>query len=78
MLREMQERFDGAYLRFGLTYSMQHRHALDALPLAAEVAQRFAQLAEASVAEQRRIEAADDVPFETYRQRYLAHEQLGA
>jgi glutamate--cysteine ligase len=42
------------------------------------VAQRFAHLAEESVAEQRRIEAADTVPFETYRQRYLAPEQLRA
>jgi len=76
MLREMRERFDGAFLRFGLAYSAQHRRALQALPFAAEVQQRFARLAEESVAEQRRIEAADDVPFETYRQRYLAPEQL--
>ena len=78
LLREMRERFDGVFPRFGLAHSAQHRRALEALPFAAELQQRFAHLAEESVAEQRRIEAADDVPFETYRQRYLAPEQLRA
>jgi glutamate--cysteine ligase len=78
ILREMRSRFDGAHLRFGLEHSAQHRRALGALPFAAGVAQRFARLAEESVAEQRRVEAADDVSFETYRQRYLAPEQLVA
>ena len=36
------------------------------------------EMAEESLAEQRRIEAADAVPFETYRQRYLATEKLEA
>jgi len=78
ILREMRERFDGAHLRFVLAHSVQHRRALDALPFAPEAAQRFARLAEESVAEQRRAEAADDVPFEVFRQRYLAPEQLVA
>ncbi len=77
-LREMRERFDGSYLRFGLAHSVRHRRVLQALPFAAEVQERFARQAEESVAEQRRIEAADDVPFETYRQRYLAQERLEA
>jgi glutamate--cysteine ligase len=78
LLCEMRERFDGAFLPFGLAHSVQHRRSLEALPFAAEAQQRLARLAEESVAEQRRIEAADDVPFETYRQRYLAPEQLRA
>ena len=78
LLREMRERFDGVFLRFGLAHSVRHRRALEALPFAAELQQRFAHLAEESLAEQRRVEAADDVPFETYRQRYLAPEQLRA
>ena len=78
MLSEMRGRFDGSFLRFGLAHSVGHRRALEALPLAPEAERRFARLAEESVAEQRRIEAADDVPFETYRQRYLAQKQLEA
>ena len=38
---------------------------------------RFAAMAEASVAEQRRIEAADTMPFEAYRQAYLSIDRLG-
>jgi len=36
----------------------------------------FVRLAEESIRKQREIEAADEVPFETYRQRYLSHESL--
>ena len=39
-------------------------------------AARHAQMALRSLEEQRRIEAADDVPFETYRRRYLEQELL--
>jgi glutamate--cysteine ligase len=42
------------------------------LPFPAAVAERFARLADESVTEQRRIEAADTLPFEAYRQLYLA------
>jgi glutamate--cysteine ligase len=39
--------------------------------------ERFAQLAAASTAEQKAIEAADTLPFEEYRRSYLAVERLG-
>jgi len=61
-----------SYVRFMLTQSIAHRDALMALPLAPEVEHRFTALADESVQEQRRIEASDVVPFETYRQNYLA------
>ena len=65
-----------SYVRFGLALSHAHRQAILELPLSADVAERFAHLAEESLAEQRRIEAADTVPFETYRQRYLSPPNL--
>ena len=37
---------------------------------------RYARMAEESFAAQRRIEAADSVPFETYRQQYLSKDLL--
>jgi hypothetical protein len=37
---------------------------------------RFARAAEASIAKQRETEAADKVPFETWRQQYLKPEAL--
>jgi glutamate--cysteine ligase len=59
-------------VRFVLAQSAKHRDALLALPLADEMAERFAQMAEESLAEQRQIEAADTLPFESWRQLYLA------
>ena len=47
-------------------------------PLAAAVEDEFANLARASAAKQRQIEAQDRVDFETYRRRYLDPENLRA
>jgi glutamate--cysteine ligase len=78
MLAAMQERYEGSYFRFALDQSLQHRRTLQAAPYPAGVAERFATLAAESIDEQRAIEAADRIPFEEYRQRYLAPEQLTA
>ena len=61
-----------SYVRFVLAQSLAHRDAIVELPFPAEIAERFARLADESVTEQRRIEAADTLPFEAYRQLYLA------
>jgi len=78
VLREMQEHHDGSYTRFTLAQSLRHAADIKHLPLPAEVENRFAQLARESLEEQRQIEAADTMPFETYRQKYLAPERLNA
>ena len=44
--------------------------------LPADVAAHMGELATESLAEQARIEAADTMPFEIYRQHYLAPERL--
>ena len=67
---------DRSYVAFALTQSKLHRQALEALPLPAETLARYARMAEESLAAQRRIEAADSVPFETYRRQYLAKDLL--
>jgi len=46
------------------------------LAFPAEAEQRFARMARETLDEQNRIEAADRVPFETYRQQYLSPELL--
>jgi len=76
VLRAMAERHDDSYVKFALAQSLGHRPYFEGLPLAPDVAARFARMAEASLAEQRDIEAADNVPFETYRQQYVAQELL--
>jgi glutamate--cysteine ligase len=72
VLQSMAHDYGNSYVGFGLAQSRAHRDAILKLPLAAEVARRFALEAEESVAEQRRIEATDTLPFEAYRQLYLA------
>ena len=74
----MQACHGGAYSDFVLTRSDAIRQELLALPQPPGDAERFAAQASESIAEQRRREAAETVPFETYRQQYLAAERLEA
>ncbi len=78
VVRDMQEGHDSSYTRFTVAQSLRHAADIKRLPLPAEIEQRFAQLAKESLEEQRNIEASDSMPFEMYRQRYLAPERLNA
>ena len=77
VLRGMMETHDSTYVHFGLAKSLEHRDTLRGMPLALEVEERFRRLAEESLIEQQRIEAADTMPFEIYRQEYLSRARLG-
>jgi glutamate--cysteine ligase len=72
VLQAMARDHGNSYVHFVLAQSRAHREAILKLPLADEVAARYARLAEESVAEQREIEASETIPFEAYRQLYLA------
>jgi glutamate--cysteine ligase len=72
VLEAMARDHGNSHVRFVLAQSLAHRDAILELPFPAEIAERFARLADESVTEQRRIEAADTLPFEAYRQLYLA------
>ncbi len=76
VLRAIEDDHRGSYLAFVLEWSRRHREALLGEPLPPEDLRRFERLAAASLAEQERIESSDTLPFETYRQRYLAPESL--
>jgi len=76
MLAEMGKSYDNSYVGFALEQSLRHRRALLDLPIAPDVEARYARMAEDSLAAQQRIEAADSVPFETYRQQYLSRDLL--
>jgi len=78
VLREMQDHHGGSYIRFTLAQSLRHAGEIKLLPLPAEENDRFARLASESLEEQRQIEAGDTMPFEIYRQQYLAPERLNA
>jgi glutamate--cysteine ligase len=76
VLHEMAQHHDNTYVYFARAQSIRHRDALRNLSLPAEVEARFARMAQESLDEQRKIEAADTVPFETFRQQYLSPERL--
>jgi glutamate--cysteine ligase len=78
VLATMSADFDGSYPRFIRAQSASARATLLALPWSLDQAQRYAAMAEASVAEQRRIEAGDSMLFEQYRLAYLSPERLRA
>ncbi len=76
VLEAMVKDFDGSYTAFTRAQSLQTRTSLMRLPFPPELAAHFAALAEASVAEQKRLEAADTMLFEDYRQAYLSTDRL--
>lgn len=77
VLATMRADFDSSYVPFVRAQSQAIRAALLALPWSAEQQQRFVAMAEKSLDEQQRIEAADTMPFEIYRQEYLSPKRLG-
>jgi glutamate--cysteine ligase len=72
VLDTMARDFGNSFSAFVLDASKRHRNTLLALPYDRALAERFGQMAAESIADQRAIESADAMPFEEYRQRYLA------
>jgi glutamate--cysteine ligase len=77
VLVEMQRKHNGSYTDFVREISGKHRATLVAKDFPASDEERFARLAADSVEEQKQIEAADTLPFEEYRKKYLAVARLG-
>jgi glutamate--cysteine ligase len=76
VLAAMAAKFDGAYVDFVRARSLAAKRDLLELPWADADNARFRTLAAASLREQQALEAADDISFEDFRQRYLSPEQL--
>jgi glutamate--cysteine ligase len=76
VLQAIEQTPNRSYTRFVRQQGEASRTRILDLPFSDELAQRAARAAEASLAEQARIEAADELPFETFRQRYVAAETL--
>ncbi len=77
VLREMERAYDNSYLDFVRAHSARHRSTLLELPFPAAAAARYRRMAEESLAAQRKTEANDTVPFETFREQYLSQDLLG-
>jgi glutamate--cysteine ligase len=76
VLATMRRDFGGSHTAFVCAQAEQTRNALLALPWSAAQQAAFETLAQRSIAEQRAIEAADSVDFETWRRAYLAPDRL--
>ena len=76
VLETMAREFDQSYTAFARAQSLATREALLRLPYDDDLARHFATLADESLQAQRCVEESDSVPFETYRQHYLAPERL--
>jgi len=76
VLEEMERTPDKSYVAFALAQSAQHRRTLTGLALSEETKGRYARMAEESLAARERIEAADCLSFEAYREEYLSRDLL--
>ena len=78
VLAEMTQHHGGDHVAFVDARSEITRETLSALPLPAEATAAFEAWPQRSIDDQRHIEAMDSLPFEIYRQEYLAPRRLGA
>jgi glutamate--cysteine ligase len=66
-----------SFVAFARAQSAKTRETLLGLPFSAAQQAAFEELTRQSIAEQKKIEAADTLPFEIYRQQYVSPERLG-
>jgi len=76
VLTAMTQDFGGSFVQFARAQSLKTRAALQSLPMAGEQLAHFTALTLESVAAQKKIEAADTLDFEEYRQHYVSPECL--
>jgi glutamate--cysteine ligase len=72
----MAAEHDNSFMQFVRSQSKQTRDVLLSLPFSAQQQAFFEDQTEQSIAAQKAIEAADTMPFELYRQLYVAPERL--
>ncbi|NQW82036.1 MAG: glutamate--cysteine ligase [Polaromonas sp.] len=75
VLKAMQG-FDDSFLQFVRDQSVKTQALLLDMPWSAEQQARLLQMSAQSIADQKKIEAADTLPFEIYRQQYLSAARL--
>ena len=77
VLAAMEQDFDNSFVRFVRAQSDKTRAAFQDLPFSSEQHAHFKVLTEQSIAEQKKIESLDTMPFEVYRQQYVSADRLG-
>jgi glutamate--cysteine ligase len=77
VLAAMAKDHDNSFVKFARAQSEKARATLLALPFSDAQQAKFEALTRQSIAEQKKIEDADSLPFELYREKYLSPERLG-
>lgn len=77
VLATMEKLHENSFVQFTRTQSLDTRNNLLAMPWAPAQQARFEALSKKSSADQRAIEVADTLAFETYRAQYVCAERLG-
>ncbi|RYF64973.1 MAG: glutamate--cysteine ligase, partial [Comamonadaceae bacterium] len=77
VLAVMASEHDNSFTSFVRAQSEATRRNLLALPWSAEQQAQFDRMTKTSIEEQKRIEAADTLPFEIYREQYVSPARLG-
>jgi glutamate--cysteine ligase len=77
VLAAMASEHDNSFTSFVRAQSETTRRHLLGLPWSAEQQAQFDRMTQTSIDEQKRIEAADTLPFEIYREQYVSPARLG-
>ncbi|WP_339091700.1 glutamate--cysteine ligase [Variovorax paradoxus] len=77
VLEAIEKQHGNSFVSFVRARSEQTRTELLALPFAPALQAQFEQMTAESIQEQKRIEAADTMPFEIYREQYVSPARLG-
>jgi glutamate--cysteine ligase len=77
VLAVMEQDFGNSFAGFTQAQSCQTKAKLLALPFSEAQQARLAAISQQSMQDQKAIEAADTMPFESYRQQYVSPERLG-
>ena len=77
VLKSITEEFEGSFGAFARAQSVDIRQAMLDMHWSAQTQAHFETLARESWEAQRKIEAADTMPFDIYLQEYLSHKRLG-
>ena len=77
VLATMAKDHDNSFVAFARAQSASTKNTLLGLPYSVAQQAAFEELTRQSIIEQKKIEAADTLPFESYRQQYVSAERLG-
>ena len=76
VLAVMAKDYDNSFVKFVRAQSEKTRAYFQAMPVSKEQQERFKLLTQQSIADQKKIEASDSMPFEVYREQYVSAERL--